>query len=85
MMVVPNHIAIANHNLSLRPFCQPGRNRRNVNTIGSRATKELEIIANARLLRRATYRNQKSPAKHQKSAGDTGSFRNVVQSTRPFL
>jgi hypothetical protein len=72
MKVAPNHIAIANHNLSLRPSCQPGRNRWNANTIGSRAKKMLEIIANARLLRRATYRNQKSPAKHQKSAGDPG-------------
>ena len=85
MMAAPNHNARASHNLSLRPFCQPGRNRWNTNTNGWRATKMLEVIAIARLLRRATYRNQKRPAMHQKSAGDPGSFRNVVQSIRPFL
>ena len=53
MMVAPNHIAIASHNLLLRPFCQPGRNRWKTNTTGWRATKMIEVIANARLLRRA--------------------------------
>jgi hypothetical protein len=54
-MVAASHIAITSTNLLLRPVCQPGRNRWNANTIGSRAKKMLEIIAVVRLLRRATY------------------------------
>jgi hypothetical protein len=54
-MVAASHIAIASTNLLLRPVCQPGRNRRNTNTIGRRAKKMLEIIAVVRLPGRATY------------------------------